>query len=186
MVQLSHSYMTTGKIIAWSIHIFVSKVMSLLFNTLSGFFKALLPRSKCVWISWLQSPFTVILESQNIKSVTVFTFPPSNFHEVMGLDAMILVFWMLRFKPAFLLSSLTLIKRLFSSSSLFVIKVVSLAYLSLLTFLGAILIPACEPSSTAFLVCTLRKVNKQGDDPQPWRTPFPVWEPPSVLFHVLF
>ena len=182
MVQLSHSYMTPGKITACSIHTFVSKVISLLFNTLSSFVIALLPRGKYVWISWLQSPFIVILESQNIKSVTVFTFSPSNFHEEMGLDAMILVFWMLRFKPDFLLSSLTLIKRLFSSSSLFVLRVVSLAYLSLLTFLPAILIPACESSSPAFLMMySTYKLNKQGDNIQLWRTPFPIWETTSLV-----
>ena len=71
MVQLSHPYMTTGKTIALSIWTFVSKVMSLLFNMLSRFVIALLPRSKCLLISWLQSPSAVILELPRIKSVTV-------------------------------------------------------------------------------------------------------------------
>ena len=71
MVQLSHPYMTTGKTIALSIWTFVGKVMSLLFNMLSRFVIALLPRSKCLLISWLQSPSAVILEPKKIKSVTV-------------------------------------------------------------------------------------------------------------------
>ena len=116
IVQLSHPYMTTGKTIAWTIWIFVSKVMSLLF-TLSRFVIALLPRSKHLLIFWLQSPSIVILEPKNIKSVTVFTFSSSTCHEVMDLDAMILVFWMLSFKAAFSLFSFTLIKRFFSSTS---------------------------------------------------------------------
>ena len=77
-------------------------------------------------------------------------FSPSIYHEVMGPDAMILVFWMLSFKPTFSLSSFTFIKRLFSSSSLYAIRVVSSAYLRLLIFPLAILIPACASSSLAF------------------------------------
>ena len=83
--------MTTTKIIALTIWTFVSKVMSQLFNTLSGFVIAFLPRSNRVLISWLQSPSTVILEPKKVKSVTVSTFSPIC-HEVMGPDAMILVF----------------------------------------------------------------------------------------------
>ena len=84
-------------------------------------------------------------------------------------------FWMLSFKPAFSLSSLTFIKRLFSSSSLSAKRVVSSAYLRLLIFLPAILIPACASSSLAFLMMySVYKLNKQGDHIQPWRTPFPV------------
>jgi len=129
MVRLSHLNMTIGKTIALSIYTFVSKVMSLLFNTLSRFVIAFLPRSKCLLISWLQSPSTVILEPKKIiKSVTVTTFSLCICHEVMGLDAMILVFWMLSFKPAFPLF-FTLTTRLFSSSSLSAIRVVSSAYL---------------------------------------------------------
>ena len=92
MVQLSHPYMTTGKTIALTIWTFVSKVVSLLFNMLSRFVIAFLPRSKHLLISWLQSPSTVILELKKIKSVTVSTVSPSIFYEVMGLDAMILAF----------------------------------------------------------------------------------------------
>ena len=112
MVQLSHPYRTTGKTIALTMQTFVSKVMSLLFNTLFGFVKAFLLRSKHLLISWLQSPPAVILEPKKIKSVTAFTLSSSVCPEVLELDAMILVFLMLSFKPAFLLSSFTLIKGL--------------------------------------------------------------------------
>ena len=88
---------------------------------LSRFVIAFLTRSKHLSISWLQSTSAVILELQNLKSVTVSFVYPSICHEMMGPDPMILVFWMLSFKPDFSLSSLTFIKRLFSSSSLFAI-----------------------------------------------------------------
>ena len=109
-VQLSHSYMTTGKTIALTRRTFVDKVMSLLFNMLSSLVITFLPRSKRLLISWLQSPTAVILECPKIKSDTVFTVSPSFCHEVMGPDAMILVFWMLSFKPTFSPSSFTFIK----------------------------------------------------------------------------
>ena len=80
---------------------FVGKAMSLLFNILSMLVITFLPRSKHLLISWLQSPSAVILEPRKIKSDTVSTVSPSISHEVMGPDAMILVFWMLRFKPTF-------------------------------------------------------------------------------------
>ena len=104
IVRLSHPYMTTGKTIALPRWTFVGKVVSLLFNMLSKFFIAFLPRSKRLLISWLQSPSAVILEPKKIKSVTVFIVSSSICHEVMGPDAMILVFCMLSFKPAFSLS----------------------------------------------------------------------------------
>ena len=104
-VQLSHPYMTTGKIIASTRRTFVGKVMSLLFNMLSRLVITFLPRSKRLLISWLQSPSAVILEPKKIKSDTVSTISPSISHEVMGLDAVIFVFWMLSFKPTFSLSS---------------------------------------------------------------------------------
>ena len=90
--QLSHLYMTTGKAIALTRWTFVGKVMSLLFYMLSRFIIAFLPRRKCLLISCLQSPSAVILEPKKIKSVTVFIVSPSICHEVMGIDAMILVF----------------------------------------------------------------------------------------------
>ena len=92
MVQLSHPYMTMGKIIALTIQTFVSKTILLFFNMLSRFVIAFLPKSKHLPLSWLQSPSTVFLEHKKIKSVTVSTFSPSICHEVMGPDAMILVF----------------------------------------------------------------------------------------------
>ena len=101
IVQLSHQYMTTGKTIALTRWTFVCKVMSLLLNMLSRLVITFLPRSKRLLISWLQSPSAVIVEPKKIKSDTVSTVSPSIFHEVMGPDALILVFWMLSFKPTF-------------------------------------------------------------------------------------
>ena len=92
IVQLSHPYMTTGKTTALTRWTFVGKVMCLLYNMLSRLVITFLPRSKRLLISWLQSPPAVILEPQNIKSATVSTVSPSICHEVMGPDAMILVF----------------------------------------------------------------------------------------------
>ena len=133
-----------------------------------GLVIAFLPRSKCLLISWLQSPSSVMLEPPKIKSATVSTVLPSFYHEVMGTDAMIFVFWMLSFKPTFSLSSFTFIMRLFSSSSLSAIRVVSSAYLRLLIFLPAILIPVYASSSPAFLMMySACKLNKQGDNIQP-------------------
>ena len=91
-VQLSHPYMTTGKIIALTRWTFVGKVMSLLFNMLSRLVITLLPRSKRLLISWLQSPSAVILEPPKIKSDMVSTVSPSISHGVLGPDAKILVF----------------------------------------------------------------------------------------------
>ena len=92
IVQLSHPYLNTGKTIALARWTFVGKVMSLLFHMLSSLVIDFLPRSKCLLISWLQSPSAVILEPPKIKSVTVSTDSPFICHEVMGPDAMILVF----------------------------------------------------------------------------------------------
>ena len=92
IVQLSHPYMTAGKTIALTRWAFVGKVMSLLFNMLSRLVIAFLPRSKRLLISWLLSPSAVILEPPKIKYLTVSIVSPSIYHEVMGLDAMILVF----------------------------------------------------------------------------------------------
>ena len=92
MIQLSHPYMTTGKTIALTRWTFVDKKMSLLSNMLSRFVIAFLPRIKCLLISWLQSPSAVILELRKTESITVSIVSPSICHEVMGSDAMILVF----------------------------------------------------------------------------------------------
>ena len=107
MVQLSHPYTTTGKTIALTIQTFVSKVISLLFNTLSRLVIAFLPRSKHLLISWLQSPSAVILEPKKTNSLTVSIVSPSICYVVMGPDAMIFIFWILSFKPVFSLSSFT-------------------------------------------------------------------------------
>ena len=186
MVQHSHPYMTTGKTIALTRQIFVDKVMSLFLNMLSRLVIAFLTRSKHLWISWLQSPSAVMLEPKKRYFVTVSIVSPSICHEVMRPGAMILVFWMLSFKPAFSLSSFTFIKKLFSSSSLSAIRVVSSAYLRLLIFLPAILIPACASSSPAFLMMySAYKLNKQGDNIWPWHTPFPIWKQSVVPCPVL-
>ena len=92
IVQLSHPYMTTGKTIALTRRTFIRKVMSLLFNMLSRFIITFLPRSKCLLISWLQSPSALILELKKIKSLTISIVSPSICPEMIGPDAMILVF----------------------------------------------------------------------------------------------
>ena len=108
------------------------------------------------------------LEPPEIKSVTVFTVSLPICHEVMGPDAMILLFWILSFNPTFSLYSFAFIRRLFSSSSLSAIRVVSSVYLRLLIFLPAILIPACVLSSLAFLMMySAYTLNKKGDNMQP-------------------
>jgi len=154
--QLSHSYMTTGKTIALTRWTFVGKIMPLLFNMLSRLVIAFLPRNKRLFISRLQSPSAVILETKKIVCHCCHCF--SMCHKVMGLGALVLFFWLLIFKPAFSLSSFTFIKRLFSFSSLPAIRVVSSAYLSLLIFLLAIWIPACASSSPAFRMYSAYKL----------------------------
>ena len=176
MVQLLHLYISHNStyhtstftyhnsttLTRWSL---VSKVMSLLCNTLSRFVMAFLPRSKHLLISWLQLSCAVILEPKKIKSVTVSIVSPSIYHEEMGPDAMILVSWMLSFKPNFSLSSFSIIKKLFSSSSFSAIRLVSSVCLRLLIFPQAILIPVCASSSLAFHVIYFAyKLNKQGDN----------------------
>ena len=174
MVQMSLPYMTTGEIIALIMLNYFSKVMSLLFSMLYVLVITFFTRSKHLLISWLQSPSAVILEPPKIKCVTISIVSPSICHEVMGTDAIIL-FWMLSFKPTFSLSSFIFIERRFSYCSLSAIRVVSSAYLRLLIFLPAILIPACASSSPTFLMMySAYKLNKQGDNIQPWRTPFPI------------
>ena len=173
MVKLSHRYMATGKTIALTRQIFVSKVMSLFLNMLCRFVIAFLPRSKHLLISRLQSLSPVIMEPQKRKFTTASTFSPSIRHEVMGLDAMILVFWML-------------IKRLFSFSLFSSIRVVSSAYLRFLIFLPAILISASDSSSLAYhMMYSAQILNKQDDSIQPWRTPFPILKQSVVPCSVL-
>ena len=160
----------------------VDNVMSLLSNTLSRFVIPFLPRSKHLLTSWLQSPSAAILEPKKIKSLTVSTVSPSICHEVMGPDAMIFVFCMLSFNPVF--HSPLHFHQEFPLLS--AIRVVSSAYLWLLIFLLAILIPACAYFSPAFrLVYTAYKLNKQGDNIQSWCTPFPIWNQSVVPCPVL-
>ena len=117
------------------------------------------------------------------NTVTFSTVSPSIYYEVMGPDAMIFIFWMLSFKRVFSLFSS---KRLFSSSSLSAIRVVSSGYLRLLIFLPAIWIPACASSNLAFcMMYSVYKLNKQGDNIQPWHTPFPIWNQSIVPCPVL-
>ena len=145
MVQLPHPYMTIEKSVTFTRWALVGKVMSLLFNMLSRFIIAFLPRSRRLLISWLQSPTVVILESKKMKSHCFRCFPfylpwsdGSGCHDLSF------------FKPAFSLSCFTLIKRLFSFSSLSAIRVVSSAYVRLLIFLLAVLILAYASSTPAF------------------------------------
>ena len=162
------------------------QIMSLLFNMLSRLVISFLPRSKHLLISWLQSPSAVILEPRKIKSVTVSIVSPSICHEMMGLDAIILVFWMLSFKPTFSLSYFTFISRLFSSSSLSAIRVVSSAYLRLLIFPLAIFILAGASSSLRFhMMYSPYELNKQGGNIQPWQTSFPIWNQSVVPWPVI-
>ena len=171
------SYIITGKIIALTIWTFVRKVLSFLFNILSRFVIAFLPRSKCLLISWLQSSSAVILEPKKIKSFTAFTFSPYIWLEVMGSDAMILIFWMLSFKPAFSLSSFTLIKRPFSSFSLSA----SLEWYHLQIwgywcfFQQSWLQLVLHATQHFCMMYSAYKLNKHSDNIQPWSTPFPIW-----------
>ena len=159
--------------------------MSLSFDMLSRLVITFLRRTKCLLTSWLQSPSAVILELKKIKC-HCFPFFPIYLSWSDGTGCHDLVFWMLSFKPTFSLSSFTFIRRLLISSSLSAIRVVSLAYLRLLIFLQAILIPACASSSPVFLMMySAYKLNKQGDNIQPWCTPFLIWNQSVVLCAVL-
>ena len=121
-----------------------------------------------------------------IQTFIIKVVSPPICYEQIGLDAIILVIWVLSFKPAFTLSSFTFIKRLFSSSSLSAMNVVSFAYLGLLIFLLAILIPACVSSSPVFhIMYSAHKLNKQGYNIQPWLTPFSIWDQSGVQCLVL-
>ena len=143
MVQLSKPYMTAGKIIVLTIWTFVGKSMSLLFNTL------FISRSKHLLIFMAAVTICSNFGAQENKIYHCFHFFLSICHKVMGLDAMILAFWMLSFKPDFSLSSFTFIKRLSSSTLHFAFSLVSSAYLRLLIFLLATLTPACDSFSSA-------------------------------------
>ena len=163
---------------------FTGNVMSLL----SRWIIAFLPRSKFFFlISWLQSPSAVILEPKKMKFLTLSLVSPSVYHELMGPAAVIFVYWMLSFKPGFSLFSFTFIQRFFNSSLLSAIRVVSSAYLRLLIFLLAILIPACASSSPTFhTMYSACKLNRQGDNILCWHTSFPILNQSIVSCLVLF
>ena len=151
--QLAHPYMTIRKIIALTRWTFVGKVMSLLFNMLSRLGITFLPRSKRLNF---MAAVTICSDFGAHQNKVSHCFPcfPIYLSWSDGPDAMIFVFWMLSFKPTFSLSTLTFIKRLFSSS-LTALRVVSSAYLRLLIFFLAILIPACASPAWHFAWCTL-------------------------------
>ena len=157
IVQLSNPYMTTGKTISLTRQTFVGKIMSLLFNMPSRLVITFLPRSKHLLISWLQSPSSVILEPKKIKSLTVSIVYPSIFHEVItswtgchDLSFLNILSQLFHFPLSLsFFSPLSLSSR---GSSLSAIRAVLSAYLRLLIFLLAILIPACSSSSPAFRV----------------------------------
>ena len=150
---------------------------------LSRLFITFLPRSKCLLISWLQSPSAVILEPKKIVCHSFHCFL-IDCHEEMGQDAMILVFWMLSFKPAFLFSSFTFIKRLFISSSFSAIRMVSSAYLRLILLPQSLFQHVLHPAQHFSLMYSAYKLNK-GDNIQPWHTPFPIWNQSVVPCPVL-
>ena len=175
-VQVLHPYMTTGKTIVLTMQTFANKVLSLLFNTLSRLVIAFLQKSNYLSISWLQSPSTVILEPKKIKSVTISIVSPSICREVMGSDAMIFVFWMLNFNQLFFHLHQEALELLSA------IKVISFAYLRLLIFLPAILIPACKSSSMAFhMMYSVCKLNKQGANIKLDLLFFQFWTSPLFL-----
>ena len=185
MVQPSHPYMTTGKPMALTIQTFVGKVISVRFNLLSRFVIAFLPKE--------QAPFNFMTADTNCsdfgaqenKLCHSHHFSSSMWHEMMGSDAMILVSWMLSFKPDFSLSSFTFIKRLFSLSLLSAIRMVSSAHLRLLLFLPAIFISACDSYNPAFCdVYSVYKLNQEGDNMQPFILLSQFWS--SQLFHAQF
>ena len=137
--------------------------MSLLFNILSRLVIAFLPRSKCLLISWLQSPSAVILEPKKINSLTVSIVFPSICHEVMGLDAMIFVFLNVEFQARFFNLLFHFHQKALQFLFAFCHKGGVISYLRLLMFLLAILIPACA-SSALRTMYSAYKLNKQGDN----------------------
>ena len=148
-VQLSQPYMTTEKTIAMTIRTFVVQVMSLLFNTV--YVCHSFPSKEQASLNFMAT--VTMLNDFGVQEKKICHwchFFPFFCNEAMRLDAMTIVFWMLKFYPIFSPSSFTFIKRLFSTSSLSAIRVVSSAYLRLLIFLPAILIPACDSFSPAF------------------------------------
>ena len=159
--------------------------MSLLFNTLARFVIAFLPRSKCLLISWLQSPSAVILEPRKEQSVTFSIVSPSICHEVIRPNAMIFIFWTLSFKPAFH-SPLSSSSRGSLASLHFLPEGCYHLHIRLLIFLPEVLILAFASSSLAFrMMYSAYNLNKQGDNIHPWCTPFPIWNQSVVPCPVL-
>ena len=154
IIQLSHPYMTTGKTIDLTRQTFVGKGLCFLICCL-GWSKIFFQETSVFSFHGYSQHLQWFLEPKKIKCLTVSIVYPPICHEVMAPDAMIFVFWMLSFKPAFSLSSFTFIKRLFSSSLHSAIRVVSSAYLRLLIFLLAIFIPACVLPAQHFTWCNL-------------------------------
>ena len=147
---------------------------------------AFLPRSKHLLISWLLLTICSDFGVQENKACHCFHCFPIYLPWSDGTGCMLLVFWMLSFKPTFSLSSFTFNERLFSSSSLSAIRVLSSEYLRLLIFGPAVLIPTYASSSLEFLMMySAYKLNKQGDNMQSWCTPFSIWNQSVVLCQVL-
>ena len=167
---------------------FFSRVMSLLFNMLSRFVLTFLTRGDHLLISWLQSPSAVISEPKKMMKFHYFYLFPFHLPCKNGARWHYLSFFFLifTFKLALSLSSFILIKSLFISSSFFAIRVVSYAYLRSLMFLPRILIPACNSSSPTFLImCSVYRLNNQGDSRQPCCTPFLILNQSVVPYMVL-
>ena len=161
----------------------VGKVMSLLFNMLSRLVITFLPRSECFLISWLQSPSVVILELKKNKVCHCFHCFPIYFPWSDGTRCHDLSFLNVEFSAKFFTLLFYFHQEALSSSSISAIRVVSSAYLKLLVFLPAILIPACASSSPVFLLMhSAYLLNKQGYNIRPWLTPFLCGT--SLLFHV--
>ena len=180
MVQLSHPYVTTGKTIALAIDLCRQSDVSALYAVYVGHS---FPSKEQASFNFVAA-ITVCTDFGAQENKIWHCFPICC-HEVTGPDAMILVFWMLGFKPPFSLFSFIFIKRLFSSSSFSTIKVVSSAYLRLLLYLPEILIPAWDSSSLAFLMMyPACKLNNQSDSIQSWHTPFPILN--QSMLHVQF
>ena len=174
MVQLSHPYMTTGKTITLTRWTFLGKVMSLLFNMLSRLVIAFF-QGASILISWLQSPSAVILEPKKIVWHCFHCFPIYLPWSDGTRCYYLIVFWMLSSKPTFSFSFF--IKRLFSFSLLFALRVVSSARLRLLLFLMAILIPACASSSPVLCMMYFAyRLNEQGEI---WLKTYWAWPCPS-------
>ena len=158
--------------------------MSLPFNTLFRFVIAFLPRSKHFLISWLQSPSVVILEPRNIKS---FTVSPAICHEVMGPDAMILVFWMLSLNVKFFTllfhpqSRGSLLPFCFLPLEWYHLHIWGYWYFSQQSWFQLML----HPAQHFHIMYSAYKLNKEGDNIQPWRTPFPIWNQSVVPCLVL-